>query len=565
VLLLSAAVVINGSLHVTVNIESLNEPTVVSTLKKFMDEERMEAWIQEVVDNEMTILPLGHPGLFDMCETGPVILPKRTQQMWDEVMREDAASVLVRGNSGVGKSRSMVYVLKKLLEARKRLVLWFDVKQKQGTAFVLDGDTGQTYSVWRCMNCEVSSMSAFDFDPHTGEALSDCYCLVDPNRGNEGLPSSAGGKFRVASSPHPNRYHEWAKTKGRAQHYFMAPWSLQDLLCASPLMGVKLTAEDITDRYYDFGGIPRCVFASTPHDDYNCQDASVNHFASTPDVLKALNEPAQAVFAMESQKSEMARAGYIYAFWPKADAFGRPFGDANVKIISERARIALLKRFVKGMDDMVACRQLCESAMIGWNFEEWFFDLLTSGEFTCNQTYLCGVEPEEPLNSKKSFGKLKVRKQQHEQKNSHADFLAIVAGADRKEDTAFKPDAPNLPFMDLALNLWRIFQTFVREDGMHSAKQWDKVVAAQEMQNKKMNRKKNETGILYFATPSCLFDKLKGVLKKDRAVLAKFTVVGLAIAAEHFDDKFHSKPVSEAGQSASGSPPGQKRARPLRR
>ena len=184
------------------------------------------------------------------------------REVWDELTRfkfkrgEDRLDAVIVGAPGSGKSRSIVYGLKKLFEARRTVVVEL---RRDGTVFAFvptkRGDQVE-YEAWRC--------STKDFDEANCAALMNedaCYIMdavaKDPKR-----PGILGAQRIMVTSPEPNNYENMRKE--HAEIFFTPPWTLEEMCVLqehwSGPMGTKVDRAELLRRFYILGGIPRHVF-----------------------------------------------------------------------------------------------------------------------------------------------------------------------------------------------------------------------------------------------------------------------------------------------------------------
>lgn len=178
--------------------------------------------------------------------------------MWQEVYKylsRDGTHALVTGNPGIGKSRSLMYMIKLLLEDSK-LVIFESRRQKQFFAIVPPAKHGKgnSYKVWS------TSAVGFNFLCPALQDPSNFY-LVDPGAVAEG-PTFVEAHIVLAASPNRDHYHEFIKDKG-VQMYMMPPWTCNELIAVRSVIDneAPLSESEISSRFYKFGGIPRYVYA----------------------------------------------------------------------------------------------------------------------------------------------------------------------------------------------------------------------------------------------------------------------------------------------------------------
>jgi hypothetical protein len=192
-----------------------------------------------------------------------LVVRSDVRALWAEVMKvlvgpiDAEPRVLIKGPAGVGKSVSVLYGLKLLLEQGRVVVL---ETQPTDTAYLFrPGPHGYTVSAARRFRAEPPAQ-AFE------DALSDpdAAYLVDPGQAGvspEPLPCRA--RTVLASSPDERHYKEWYKNAGRGGvTIYASAWKEAELQAVRPLVCPGLSDQDFADRVHDFGGVLRPLVAS---------------------------------------------------------------------------------------------------------------------------------------------------------------------------------------------------------------------------------------------------------------------------------------------------------------
>jgi hypothetical protein len=187
-----------------------------------------------------------------------IITRKSTRDLWDivvEITTTPNNHVLVTGSSGVGKSRSMAYLLRKLLLNGKTVVYESAMEEK----FFLFKATGIVY--------EVMWVSSAFMRPSLIEELQDPgnFYLIDP-KDDSSDPVIVPAHTILASSPNPKRYKGFIKRKEAFTRY-MPMWNIEELEAVRHILGSAVnedeavTEDDLLERFHNLGGRPRSVFA----------------------------------------------------------------------------------------------------------------------------------------------------------------------------------------------------------------------------------------------------------------------------------------------------------------
>jgi hypothetical protein len=185
------------------------------------------------------------------------------RELWDEVYnycnKNGQHAVIIgksnfikKGNSGIGKSRSLIYFLKKLLKDGKNVI--FEIrKDKKVYSFVYEDGKYCVYSI-----------DKEDFRPQSDEILNDSnnYYLIDPDKPEQIVNVKA--HTILVASPNRQHYHEYSKNQDLSK-WCMATWEENDAKLLKKYIKFddkELTDEEFNKRYYKFGGILRHIFSS---------------------------------------------------------------------------------------------------------------------------------------------------------------------------------------------------------------------------------------------------------------------------------------------------------------
>jgi hypothetical protein len=186
-----------------------------------------------------------------------IITRKCTRDLWDIVMnltRTLRKHVLVTGSSGVGKSRSMAYLLRNLLLNGKTVVY----ESAEENIFFLFKPTGDKEGG----GYEVMSVSLQDTSAEKIVELKDPdnFYLVDPSK-TSGEPVFVPAHTILASSPNPKHYKGFVRRDGTTTLY-MPLWKIEELETVRHILdsSVTVTKDDLLEMFQDLGGRPRSIF-----------------------------------------------------------------------------------------------------------------------------------------------------------------------------------------------------------------------------------------------------------------------------------------------------------------
>lgn len=232
------------------------------------EDERATIFANELLNNEEIELDAGvrmiklSTWFQDDARASPMLFTRHhSRALWEDVYQYLSSRIvshsLVTGNPGIGKSRSMTYLLRLLLKDGK-LVVFESRKDEQFFAFIPPSKHGQgnNYKVW------VAKSSTFAF-PCPALLDAENYYLIDPGQVPKG-PSTVAAHTVLAASPNRAHYHEFLKSPG-SNRFLMPIWNEAELQAIREHMPVDeqhLSETDVRERFFKFGGIPRYVYAS---------------------------------------------------------------------------------------------------------------------------------------------------------------------------------------------------------------------------------------------------------------------------------------------------------------
>ena len=171
----------------------------------------------------------------------------QTRVVWQMAMNKSRIAVI--GSPGIGKSFSIFYFLRLLMQENQTFV--FEAR-KWARVYLFQPDS-RAYTV--------SSMGLKHW------AASDCkelkvfqnHYVIDPDRAEDGKVVSVSANIIIAPSPDVNHLGEFRKTRGLVKLY-MAPLTLEETMVYAPYFGID--EQRTTQLFQDFGGVLRNVLAT---------------------------------------------------------------------------------------------------------------------------------------------------------------------------------------------------------------------------------------------------------------------------------------------------------------
>ena len=171
----------------------------------------------------------------------------QTRVVWQMAMNKRRVAVI--GSPGIGKSFSIFYFLRLLMQENQTFV--FEAR-KWGRVYLFQPGSG-AYTVssmglepWEASGCKELEVSQNHY-------------VIDPDRAEDGKVVPVSANTIIAPSPDVNHLGEWRKTRGLVKIY-MAPLTLEETMIYAPYFGVD--EQRTTQLFQDFGGVLRNVLAT---------------------------------------------------------------------------------------------------------------------------------------------------------------------------------------------------------------------------------------------------------------------------------------------------------------
>lgn len=322
-----------------------------------------------------------------------LIIRPDAEALWNDVynhcMQFAESKFVVTGNPGIGKSRSMTYLLRKLLIAKKLVI--YDLRKDEITLkFVPTNGKYRVYSIF-------SAAFTVPFpeldDPST-------FYLIDPD-----VPQkirSAAGHTILAASPNKQHYHEFAKN-GDVLVLCMPPWKYEEICAMHKDMKLQgktlLTDEELLHRYKKFGGRPRFIFDAAPFYDFALDNACNNLDSQT--ITKVLNYSSNSLDVDQSNaNSRLSSMLFEYHVTPKLGMYNLRYllgpETTTTTFASEYVRSQVLIRYWDVIMDHFSPNSLhyvSNSLAFGNLFEEIMkCALVVGGQFECRSLEVTNSE-----------------------------------------------------------------------------------------------------------------------------------------------------------------------------
>jgi hypothetical protein len=199
----------------------------------------------------------------------PLIVRPGVKLMWESVLQDildnpekKVTTSIVTGNPGIGKTRSMDYLLRLLL-LRNELV--FYDQREQGVVFVfVPPSIHKLDETYRVYFTEYFKGSETWLSAQSGQ--SPPFYLYNPphHPDKNGAPPVGNLNFHlvIAVSPNPDHVKGWWKSPSNLRKHIMPSWTLDELLAVCPSL-FKMNEEDVISRFCRYGGVLRAIVGDT--------------------------------------------------------------------------------------------------------------------------------------------------------------------------------------------------------------------------------------------------------------------------------------------------------------
>jgi hypothetical protein len=200
--------------------------------------------------------------------SAPLIVRSGVKLMWESVLKDildnpekKVTTSIVTGNPGIGKTRSMDYLLRLLL-LRNELV--FYDQREIGVVFVFVPPNihklDNTYRVYFTENLTGSETWLSSQSGH-----SPPFYLYNPahDSNKNGIPlGNLHFHLVIAASPNPKHVKGWWKSPSNLRKHIMPSWTLDELLAVCPSL-FKMNEKDVISHFCRYGGVLRAIVGDT--------------------------------------------------------------------------------------------------------------------------------------------------------------------------------------------------------------------------------------------------------------------------------------------------------------
>ena len=285
------------------------------------------------------------------------------RELWAEVRKVTQTpfkNVLVTGSSGIGKSRSMAYLLRGLL-LEGRTVVYHSNSEKTVFKFCLSSDG----------RYEAKYVDEDDFRPASTVELQDesNFYLVDTAT-NSISPPHVKAHTVLASSPNSEHFAQFVRNSP-VHRLYMSPWSLEEMEAARREISPHLTTKELKTRFQHLGGFPRTVLGDESAYVIALEAALAAVATMKLDMLRSILQ--RLIATIDNRKPDMP-SSHIVCY--RAEA---PYTKQRLAFVSEDVQQQLAVRYAEKLWNNMENLPKEMAAFKGYAFQELALKRLAAG------------------------------------------------------------------------------------------------------------------------------------------------------------------------------------------
>jgi len=308
-----------------------------------------------------------------------LVLRPCTEPFWNECIKTvdtpGRSRVCAVGSPGIGKSRTTVFLIKMLLDRGETVVYLRKTADKVGH-YIKMTPTADLKSV----DIQLFPETKSEFEVITDEKI---YFVIDPQETDFSAnpPNDLNCKVIINASPDCRHWggNEFNKARdgddGGIFLYYPL-WSLPELQAARPFINPAIKPKMVTERFHEFGGVPRTVFGKDDRvEDAKSQRDNDITLLSDKHVVLIANNLVAFVDSFDSAQPKSSVMGYFSNF---------PFTSKTrkVMIISDVAQELVWTQYLHLLWNQMLVAD--DASMAGLAFEAFVRRcLLSRSSFTC--------------------------------------------------------------------------------------------------------------------------------------------------------------------------------------
>jgi hypothetical protein len=424
---------------------------------------------------------------------------KDSRALWDEVYSylcsTSKSHCLVTGNPGIGKSRSMTYLLRKLLREGKTVV-YEARKDSRVFAFIPISPGIPEQKVLPTYKVFVVQLRTFL--PGACAVLQDPdnFYLIDP--GNPASITNVPAHTVLAASPNKAHYHEWVK-RANTPMLCMPVWKKEELESMNKVLlggNPMLSNEQLEERYNMIGGIPRYIFATAA--DYTKFIGQLdNSLKEIPFeiVVRAVEQGGE----LDASQSSTNRIPSILFQYTSQAPFA--LAKAKLQVASEHISVRLAVKYWNDIMNRMnpASFYYAQSSSALGNLLEGLAHALIpfGGSYEIKDL----DKPSHAKGSKLKLNTVRMETVSGSWEN-FIEYCAKLPLSSSQRTVVARPESANLPVLDMMDAKDRAYQVTVSSKHGITAKQFQQLVD-------KIGANKQQPLQLYFVVPHFQFKKFK--------------------------------------------------------
>lgn len=279
--------------------------------------------------------------------------------------RPKSVIAAVCGSSGIGKSRSLIFLL------------WFLLKKK--SPFLLEAGT-EDHRYFCLIRPRAQTVKFITKEQAIDILVTDQSVLgvVDPKQFREeekpvlsGLLNAVGVVCWTASA---NPYHlpRADKESHRVMKFWVSPWILSHLQAACPFFNDKLSVGEVEQRFSVVGGVPRAIIKA---DVFKARNSTITEEKIDDSIAQDLFDALLRQKDSEKMSTKVPQA--FLAFYSAPPFIGSSPGCIRVDFLSQQGRLRAGHLLYKSFRTQLAKER--DDSGAGMFFERWVGTLLAAG------------------------------------------------------------------------------------------------------------------------------------------------------------------------------------------
>lgn len=281
------------------------------------------------------------------------------------------------GSPGIGKTRTLTFLLRELLKKDTMNVQYFDQKNAKAVVFLRRG--GTTYSYRSIAPVPERAEGALFGDIATAASPVKTYILVDPSEKGASFVHPVSSHLIVSCSANVKHYHNIDKEKSTHRYYLGLP-STREMEIIATKLSPEMDKRELLNRINNVGPVPRYVFDDNA---YKKRKEEIDRKSRDSKVDAAIVLTALTQGTAVGDDPTLCGALFAHMNVEERNAAGASFTDytaQNISVLSQYAAWLLYQRFRDAFVQATIKGQDCDTRAVFEKLSS--FDLIVGGLFS---------------------------------------------------------------------------------------------------------------------------------------------------------------------------------------